>query len=109
MIRIDEFWLARELLDMRAGPDTTLARVVQSFGGVSHVPDEREYRIDFRMPLISKLELRAGARQFDNGIDSFGASLGLNYRLQYYLVLGINLESSGSREIGVGMQAQVYF
>ena len=32
MIRIDEIWLAREPLDMRAGPDTTLARVVQSFG-----------------------------------------------------------------------------
>ncbi len=32
MIRIDEIWLAREPLDMRAGPDTALARVVQSFG-----------------------------------------------------------------------------
>ena len=32
MIRIDEIWLAREPLDMRAGPDTTLARVVQRFG-----------------------------------------------------------------------------
>jgi len=32
MIRIDEIWLAREPLDIRAGPDTTLARVVQSFG-----------------------------------------------------------------------------
>lgn len=32
MIRIDEIWLAREPLDMRAGPDSTLARVVQSFG-----------------------------------------------------------------------------
>ena len=32
MIRIDEIWLAREPLDMRAGPDTALARVVQSLG-----------------------------------------------------------------------------
>ena len=32
MIRIDEIWLARQPLDMRAGPDTTLARVVQCFG-----------------------------------------------------------------------------
>ena len=32
MIRLDAIWLSREPLDMRAGPDTTLARVVQAFG-----------------------------------------------------------------------------
>lgn len=32
MIRVDEIWLSREPLDMRSGPDTTLARVVRSFG-----------------------------------------------------------------------------
>ena len=32
MIRVDEIWLAREPLDMRSGPETTLARVIQSFG-----------------------------------------------------------------------------
>lgn len=32
MIRIDEIWLSREPLDMRSGPDTTLARVVNAFG-----------------------------------------------------------------------------
>ena len=32
MIRIDEIWLSREPLDMRSGPDTTLARVIRSFG-----------------------------------------------------------------------------
>ena len=32
MIRIDEIWLSREPLDMRCGPDTTLARVVKAFG-----------------------------------------------------------------------------
>jgi hypothetical protein len=32
MIRIDQIWLATEPLDMRAGPDTALARVVQVFG-----------------------------------------------------------------------------
>ena len=31
-LRIDEIWLAREPLDMRSGPETTLARVVQAFG-----------------------------------------------------------------------------
>lgn len=32
MIRIDAVWLAVAPLDMRAGPDTALARVVQVFG-----------------------------------------------------------------------------
>ena len=32
MIRLDAIWLATEPLDMRAGPDTALARVVQVFG-----------------------------------------------------------------------------
>ncbi len=77
--------------------------------GFSHVPDEREYGIDFKMPLIPKLELQAGLRHFDNGVDSVGASLGLNYRLQEYFVLGVKFESSGSREFGIGGQAQVFF
>jgi transposase len=32
MIRIDHIWLATQPMDMRAGPDTALARVVQQFG-----------------------------------------------------------------------------
>lgn len=36
MIRIDNIWLAREPLDMRAGPDTALARVVHAFGEAKH-------------------------------------------------------------------------
>jgi transposase len=32
MIRIDGIWLATEPLDMRAGPDTALVRVVAVFG-----------------------------------------------------------------------------
>ena len=32
MIRIDAAWLAVEPMDMRAGPDTALARVVAVFG-----------------------------------------------------------------------------
>ncbi len=31
-LRIEEIWLSREPLDMRCGPETTLARVVQAFG-----------------------------------------------------------------------------
>jgi transposase len=33
MIRIEQIWLATEPMDMRAGPDTALARVVKQFGG----------------------------------------------------------------------------
>ena len=33
MIRIDAMWLAVEPVDMRAGVDRLLARVVQVFGG----------------------------------------------------------------------------
>ena len=32
MIRIERIWLSKEPLDMRAGPETCLARVVQVFG-----------------------------------------------------------------------------
>ncbi|MDZ7671217.1 MAG: IS66 family insertion sequence element accessory protein TnpB [Gammaproteobacteria bacterium] len=32
MIRIDAMWLGVEPLDMRAGPDTALARVIKVFG-----------------------------------------------------------------------------
>ncbi|WP_176243717.1 IS66 family insertion sequence element accessory protein TnpB [Halomonas sp. CSM-2] len=32
MMRIDEIWLATEPLNMRADPDTVLARVVKVFG-----------------------------------------------------------------------------
>lgn len=32
MIRIDQIWLATEPMDMRAGPDTALARVINVFG-----------------------------------------------------------------------------
>lgn len=32
VIRVDQIWLATQPMDMRAGPDTALARVVQVFG-----------------------------------------------------------------------------
>ncbi|MBK6736538.1 MAG: IS66 family insertion sequence element accessory protein TnpB [Haliea sp.] len=37
MIHIDEIWLAREPLDMRAGTETALARVMNSFGEARHL------------------------------------------------------------------------
>ena len=32
MIRVDAIWMSTQPLDMRAGPETALARVVQVFG-----------------------------------------------------------------------------
>jgi transposase len=32
MIEVKEVWLSREPMDMRAGPDTALARVIKQFG-----------------------------------------------------------------------------
>lgn len=32
MIRVDAVWMSTQALDMRAGPETALARVVQVFG-----------------------------------------------------------------------------
>mgnify|MGYP003541723606 CR=1 FL=1 len=36
MLRLEGIWLAREPLDMRAGPHTALARVVHAFGAAKH-------------------------------------------------------------------------
>ena len=38
MIRIDAVWLATEPMDMRAGTDTALARVVKVFGAAHPLP-----------------------------------------------------------------------
>ena len=32
MIEVETIWLSREPMDMRAGPDTALARVIKQFG-----------------------------------------------------------------------------
>ena len=37
MIRIDAVWLATEPMDMRAGTDTALARVVKVFGAAAPI------------------------------------------------------------------------
>jgi len=44
MIRIDAIWLATEPLDMRAGADTILARVVKVFGSRHGVSRPLVYR-----------------------------------------------------------------
>ena len=41
MIRIDTIWLATEPMDMRAGTETALARVVAVFGAAKPRSEER--------------------------------------------------------------------
>lgn len=41
MIRIERIWLATEPLDMRAGTETALARVVQMFGAAQRATQPR--------------------------------------------------------------------
>ena len=50
MIRIDSIWLATEPMDMRAGTETALARVVEVFGAAKphcayQYPNRRANRI----------------------------------------------------------------
>lgn len=77
--------------------------------GFSHVPNEREFGVDFAMPLSPKFEFQSGLRHFVNGVDSAEASIGINYRLQDHFVLGIALASAGSREYGGKGHVQIYF
>ena len=44
MIRIDALWLATAPLDMRAGPDKALGRVVEVFGAARAYSGERDRR-----------------------------------------------------------------
>lgn len=41
MIGIEAIWLATEQIDMRAGIDTILARVVKVFGAARYAADHR--------------------------------------------------------------------
>ena len=68
MIRIEAIWLATEPLDMRAGTDTVLARVVKVFGAArphhaylftnKRAPDGRLAMYDFGNVIDVSLEER---------------------------------------------------
>ena len=63
MIRIDAVWLAVAPMDMRAGPDTALARVVAVFGSAQphHAyvfANARATRMKAGMPSTPRMQVR---------------------------------------------------
>lgn len=62
MIRIDSIWLATEPMDMRAGTDTALARVVAVFGAAQpHCAYLFTNRRANRMKVLVHDEFRGGS------------------------------------------------
>ena len=96
MIRIDAVWLAVSPLDMRSGPDSVLARVVQVFGAARphHAYCFANKRADRMKVLVhdgiglwlAARRLNRGSFQWHRGV---GASLELSPSQLNALVLGL--------------------
>ena len=69
MIRIDAAWLATQPLDMRAGTDTALARVVAVFGAAhphtAYLAARRLHQGKFIWPSENTANCRLGREQLD--------------------------------------------
>src|SRR5690625_1497204 len=53
MIRVDKIWLAVEPMDMRAGPDTALARVIYDFTPSRAGAHARTFLADWQGKLVT--------------------------------------------------------
>jgi transposase len=101
MIRIEAMWLATEALDMRAGTDTALARVVKVFGAARphHAylfANKRATRM--KMLVYDGLGIWLAARRLNRGhfvwTDAQGdAAVGLNTEQWDALVKGLPWQS----------------
>lgn len=49
MIRIDAIWLATELMGMRAGTETALARVIAVFGAAKPQPQDTQCACSYQL------------------------------------------------------------
>ncbi len=97
MIRIDAIWLATEPLDMRAGTDTALARVVKVFGAARphHAylfANKRATRL--KILVYDGLGIWLAARRLNKGrftwvTDTNAMSVGLNEDQLRALVTGL--------------------
>ena len=97
MIRIDAIWLATEPLDMRAGTDTALARVIKVFGAARphHAylfANKRATRI--KVLVYDGFGIWLAARRLNKGrftwaTDTSAASLDLNDAQLRALVTGL--------------------
>ena len=101
MIRIDAAWLAVEPLDMRAGPDTALARVVRVFGAAR---PHHAYLFANRRATRVKVLVHDGfglwlcARRLHHGKFSWassGISMSLTQEQLQALVLGVPWQRLG--------------
>lgn len=103
MIRIEAVWLATAPIDMRAGPDTALARVVQVFGAAHphHAylfANRRASRL--KVLVHDGIGLWLAARRLHAGRfvwpdASAGAQLPLNHAQLEALVLGLPWQRVG--------------
>ena len=106
MIRIDAVWLAIDPLDMRAGTDTALARVVRVFGAAHpHTAYLFANRRSNRMKVLvhDGIGVWLAARRLNQGKfvwpKDAGATLGLTREQLDALVLGLPWQRIG--EAGV--------
>jgi transposase len=79
MIRIDAIWMATQALDMRAGVDTALARVVQVFGAAHphHAYLFANHRANRMKVLVHDgLGVWLAARRLNQGKFAWGNPLG---------------------------------
>lgn len=105
MIRLDAVWLAVQPLDMRAGTETALARVVQVFG---HAVPHHGYVFANRRATRIKVLVHDGvgvwlaARRLNRGGFVWareGHTLALTQEQLSHLVLGLPWHSVGSAGI----------
>ena len=103
MIRIDAAWLATAPLDMRAGPDTALARVIATFGAArphhAYVfANQRANRL--KILVHDGVGLWLAARRLHQGKFCWAPSGSANLQLEHAqlvaLVLGLPWQRMGS-------------
>lgn len=103
MIRIDAAWLATAPLDMRAGPDTVLARVITTFGSAQphHAyvfANQRANRL--KILVHDGVGLWLAARRLHQGkftwVPPGSPNVGLEHAQLNALVLGLPWQRMGS-------------
>ncbi|WP_338617118.1 IS66 family insertion sequence element accessory protein TnpB [Pigmentiphaga sp. CHJ604] len=103
MIRVDAIWMATEPLDMRAGPNTALARVVAVFGAAKphHAYCFANRRADRMKVLIHDgIGVWLWARRLNRGkfvwASSFQDNVALDLEQWEALILGLPWQRVGS-------------
>ena len=90
MIRVDAVWMSTQPLDMRAGPETALARVVQVFGAAR--PHHAYLFANARVWLAAR---RLNQGKFAWGDERLGPRLTLSVEQLQALVTGLSWQRLG--------------